>query len=104
MTAPPCGGDEIARATVSRVSDGRTFTLADGREVRLAAIEVPPMPLPQESDAAPGGAAAKAALDALAGGDEVVLRRAEAAPTAMAASSPMPIPSATATSCSCRAN
>ena len=43
------------------------------------------MPLPpapqqskQGSGAAPGGAAAKAALDALAGGDEVVLRRAEA--------------------------
>jgi endonuclease YncB( thermonuclease family) len=83
MAAPGCGGEEIARATVSRVSDGRTFTLADGREVRLAAIEVPPMPLPREPDrgpdAAPGGAAAKNALDALAGGDEVVLRRAQAA-------------------------
>jgi hypothetical protein len=29
---------------VSRVSDGRTFMLGDGREVRLAAIEVPPLP------------------------------------------------------------
>lgn len=72
--APACGGEEIARATVSRVGDGRTFTLADGREVRLAGIEVPPLPLAQETDAAPGGAAAKAALDALAGGDEVLLR------------------------------
>jgi endonuclease YncB( thermonuclease family) len=78
IAAPPCGSEEIGRATVSRVSDGRTFTLADGREVRLAAIEVPPMPLPQQADAAPGSAAAKAALDALAGGDQVVLRRAEA--------------------------
>ena len=77
--ARPCGGDEVVRATVSRVGDGRTFTLADGREVRLAGIEVPPLPLPQESDAAPGGAAAKDALDALAGGDEVVLRRTQAA-------------------------
>jgi endonuclease YncB( thermonuclease family) len=76
---PPCGGDEIARTTVSRISDGRTFTLADGREVRLAAIEVPLMPMPQESDEAapPGGTAAMDALDALAGGDTVVLRRAE---------------------------
>ena len=73
--ARPCGGDEIARAPVSRVNDGRTLTLADGREVRLAGIEVPPLPLSQETDAAPGGAAAKDALDALAGGDEVVLRR-----------------------------
>jgi endonuclease YncB( thermonuclease family) len=82
--APACGGDDIIRATVSRVSDGRTLTLADGREVRLAGIEVPPMPLPRDSDqaaaAAPGGAAAKDALDALAGGDAVVLRRAQAAP------------------------
>jgi endonuclease YncB( thermonuclease family) len=83
--APVCGTDEIARVTVKSVSDGRTFTLADGREVRLAGIEVPPLPGPRESNqehsqdfaAAPGGAAAKNALDALAGGDEVVLRRAE---------------------------
>ena len=74
-SAPACGGDEIARASVSRVGDGRTFTLADGREVRLAGIEVPPLAVPQESDAAPGGAAAKDALAALAGGDEVALRR-----------------------------
>jgi len=77
--SPPCGGDEIARATVASVGDGRTFTLADGRQVRLAAVEVP---LPQESSrepgAAPGGAAARAALDALAGGDQVVLRAAAA--------------------------
>jgi endonuclease YncB( thermonuclease family) len=73
--APPCGGDAIARGTVRRIVDGRTFVLDDGREVRLAAIEVPP--LPQQSGAAPGGADAKAALDALVGGDDVVLRRAE---------------------------
>jgi hypothetical protein len=35
-----CGGDEIARGTVGKVLDGRTFVLDDGREVRLAAIEV----------------------------------------------------------------
>ena len=39
--AIPCGGDEIARGSASRVLDGRTFLLDDGREVRLAAIEVP---------------------------------------------------------------
>ncbi len=78
---PPCGDDEIARATVSHIGDGRTFTLADGREVRLAAIEVPPVPMAQESDRAapPGGNAAKNALDALAGGDTDVLRRAQIA-------------------------
>jgi endonuclease YncB( thermonuclease family) len=70
--APPCGGMEIARGTVSRVIDGQSFALDDGREVRLAAVEVPPL------DAAmPGGADAKAALEALVGGDTVVLRKAE---------------------------
>ncbi len=67
-----CGGDEIARGTVSRIIDGRTFALDDGSEVRLAAIEVAP--------AASGGQSAAAALDALAAGDEVVLRRAESGP------------------------
>jgi endonuclease YncB( thermonuclease family) len=68
--APVCGGDTIARGVVKRVIDGRTFTLDDGREVRLAAVEVPP---PESSP----GAAAKAALDALIGGDDIVLRRAD---------------------------
>ncbi len=49
--APICGGDVIAHGVAKRVIDGRTFTLDDGREVRLAAIEVPPL----ESGAAPGG-------------------------------------------------
>ncbi len=66
---------------MAKVGDGRTFTLADGREVRLAAIEVPVRPPREKSDqasaAAAGAAAAKAALDALAGGDTVVLRRAQ---------------------------
>ncbi len=42
----------------------------DGREVRLAGIEIPAL-------ATPGGPDAKDALDALAGGDDVVLRRAD---------------------------
>jgi endonuclease YncB( thermonuclease family) len=69
-----CGGDMIAQGIARRAVDGRTFTLDDGREVRLAAIEVPPL----ETGAAPG-AAAKAALDALIGGDDIVLRRADTA-------------------------
>src|SRR5579871_6568791 len=70
--APPCGGADFARGAVSRVIDGRTFALDDGREVRLAVINVPPL---EAQD--PAGAAAKAALDALLGGDEVVLRKEE---------------------------
>jgi endonuclease YncB( thermonuclease family) len=73
--APMCGGDEIARGIAKRIIDARTFVLDDGREVRLAAIEVPSV----ESGAAPGAAAAKAALDALIGGDDIMLRRADIA-------------------------
>jgi endonuclease YncB( thermonuclease family) len=72
--APVCGGDVIARSVAKRAIDGRTFTLDDGSEVRLAAIEVPPF----ETGVA-SGAAAKAALDALIGGDDIVLRRADIA-------------------------
>jgi endonuclease YncB( thermonuclease family) len=87
-----CGGETVANATVSRIIDGRTFVLNDGREVRLAAIEVPPLPSAgqwapaaeksardaSQLDAAEHeGTAAKAALDALIGGDQVVLRQAD---------------------------
>jgi endonuclease YncB( thermonuclease family) len=75
---PACGADDIARGTVSRVTDGRTVTLDDGREVRLAAIEVPPLNDPDGSPNA-AGLAAKDGLAALAQGDRVVLRRAETA-------------------------
>jgi endonuclease YncB( thermonuclease family) len=75
-----CGGEIVARGTAARILDGRTFVLDDAREIRLAGIEVPAAPPPSSQNAglAPGGAAAMAALDALVGGDEVVLRRAEA--------------------------
>jgi endonuclease YncB( thermonuclease family) len=79
QAAPPCGGEEIARGTVSRIADARTFALEDGREVRMAGIEVPPMPPPGEARTAALAAAAKTTLDALLGGDDVVLRRAEPA-------------------------
>ena len=53
----------IGTGKVSAVIDGRTVRLSDGREVRLAGLEVP------ERDAA------KAALEALASGREVTLMR-----------------------------
>jgi endonuclease YncB( thermonuclease family) len=68
--APACGGDVIVHGLARHAIDGRTFMLDDGREVRLAAVEVPP---PESSP----GAAAKEALDALVGGDDIVLRRAD---------------------------
>jgi endonuclease YncB( thermonuclease family) len=58
-----CGTDEIATGHISRTIDGRTLALDDGREVRLAAIEVP--------------AGAAEALAALVADGKVVLKRAE---------------------------
>jgi endonuclease YncB( thermonuclease family) len=69
---PICGGDAFARGTVAKILDGRTFMLDDGREVRLAAVEIG---RPDAAD--PAGRAAAAALSALAAGDQVVLRQAE---------------------------
>jgi endonuclease YncB( thermonuclease family) len=75
-----CGGETIAQAAVGKIIDGRTFALADGRQVRLAAIEVPPLAAPGQSPPAAevparDGEAARTALDALIGGDEVLLRQ-----------------------------
>ena len=81
QTPIACGGATIASGTASRSIDGRTFVLDDGREVRLAAIEVPPLPLPQESGAAPGGVAARDGLAALLAGAEIVLRQPESQKT-----------------------
>lgn len=69
--AVACGGAEFARGTVSRIIDGNTFVLDDGREVRLAGVDVPPL-----DASVPGGTAAKATLDALVNGDQIVLRKA----------------------------
>jgi len=58
---PPCELKNLGDATVSAVLDGRTLALNDGREVRLAGIEV--------------ADAAKAALQGLIDGREVALAR-----------------------------
>jgi endonuclease YncB( thermonuclease family) len=73
-----CGGETIAQGHAGRVIDGRSFVLDDGREVRLAAIEVSPLPQPGETDAPPGGAAARDALAALLADNVVVLKQADA--------------------------
>ena len=86
-TPASCPREPVASGTVARVIDGRTFVLADGREVRLAGIEVAP------NQAGPGtppvtaqdqpsentGAAATEALRALVAGREVVLTAAKSA-------------------------
>ncbi len=77
QSAMACGGEIFARGTASRVIDGRTFVLNDGREARLAAIEIPALPLPQDPGAAVAGAPARDALASLLAGTEVVLRQTE---------------------------
>jgi endonuclease YncB( thermonuclease family) len=69
IAALPCGGEEIARGSVGRVLDGRTFVLDDGREVRLAGIET-------ASPSAPANDG-RDALTKLVADAQVVLRKAE---------------------------
>src|SRR5271163_4419335 len=79
--APPCGGRTIATGDVTRVIDGKSFILADGSEVRLAAIEAPPLSAadPNEEHVAVGNAA-RAALEGLLAHHSVVLKSAETGP------------------------
>jgi endonuclease YncB( thermonuclease family) len=75
-----CRFDVFGAGRVAKVHDGRTFILDDGREVRLAAIEVPLAPEPGETGpAAAAGSAAKAALESILAGRTVALRRQEPA-------------------------
>jgi endonuclease YncB( thermonuclease family) len=77
----PCKGEVFAAGKVAAVVDGRSFTLDDGREVRLAGIEVPFPPLLGETGPrAEAGAAARKALAALVAGQNVELRQTSATP------------------------
>jgi len=75
----PCGGAEIARGVGSAL-DGGNFKLDGGRTVHMAGIEAPLPPGAETAFAAPGGAAAKAALARLLSGAQVVVRQAETSP------------------------
>ena len=64
-----CRFEVVGSGRVAQVLDGRSFVLEGGREVRLAAIEVPLLPPPDETRAqAAAGLTAKAALEAILGG------------------------------------
>jgi endonuclease YncB( thermonuclease family) len=64
--ARACDGSGAGQAEVARVIDGRSFLLADGREVRLAAIETVLLkPGDEDEVRLAAGFAAKAALEAL---------------------------------------
>jgi endonuclease YncB( thermonuclease family) len=85
-SSPPsslgCNGETIGQGTAERVVDGRTFLLGDGREIRLAAIEVPALAESQDgSSAVPGAPDAKDALAALLAGAQITLKQADAQKT-----------------------
>src|SRR5262245_48586665 len=68
--ASACKLEPIGTGAVKSVVDGRTFVLTDGREVRLAGIEVP-----RADDGGAHAGAAKAALEALLAGGEILFKR-----------------------------
>ena len=71
--AGPCALPGLGEGRVVSVVDGRSFRLDDGREVRLAAIEVPLLPRAGDQASAPA-LAARAALERLIGGKAVTLQ------------------------------
>ncbi len=72
--AAACRLTPFAAGIVEAVVDGRTFVLGDGREIRLTAIEVPRIPSGEPGEPARAGLAAKAALEALIVGKEIILK------------------------------
>jgi endonuclease YncB( thermonuclease family) len=75
-TAPTaCRFEPGGSGKAALVVDGRSFTLEDGREIRLAGIEVPPVPRAGESGPrAEAGRASRTMLEAILGDGTVELR------------------------------
>ena len=73
-TLSACRFETVATAKIRAITDGRSFILEDGREIRLAGIEVPLPPAHGESGAkAEAGLAARAALESMLNGQFVEL-------------------------------
>lgn len=67
--SPRCAAETtLSAGRVDRVIDGRSFTLADGSEIRLAALEVP-----SAAGTSPAGQASRMALTAMVAGETVTL-------------------------------
>src|SRR5215468_1965401 len=75
-----CQFEVAGTGKVRAISDGRSFILEDGREICLAAIEVPLAPAAGESGPrAEAGLAARAALESMLASQSVVELRQDAA-------------------------
>lgn len=71
-----CRSEPGGTGKVRAITDGRSFTLDDGREIRLAGIEAPLLPRPGEAGTrAKAGLAARAALESIIAGQNVELRQ-----------------------------
>jgi endonuclease YncB( thermonuclease family) len=71
-----CRSEPGGIGKVRAITDGRSFTLDDGREIRLAGIEAPLFPGPGEAGTrAKAGLAARAALESIIAGQNVELRQ-----------------------------
>jgi endonuclease YncB( thermonuclease family) len=79
--APPgiCRFEPSGIGVVRSVIDGRNIVLADGREIRLDAIEVPQLPAEDGSPQSTAGLAARVALESILQGQNVELRQRGAA-------------------------
>jgi micrococcal nuclease len=76
-----CTAPDVVLGEVANVIDGKSFRLADGREVRLVAIESPPLTAGGTDDARSlAGLAAKAALEGLVLHRQVAARSAASGP------------------------
>jgi endonuclease YncB( thermonuclease family) len=71
--AQACRLTEFSTGTVAAIVDGRSVMLADGREIRLAGIEVPAV-RQDRPERAQAGQSARAALSALVEGKDLVLK------------------------------
>ncbi len=71
-----CRSEPGGTGKVRAITDGRSFTLDDGREIRLAGIEAPLLPGPGEAGTqANAGSAARAVLESIIAGQNVELRQ-----------------------------
>jgi endonuclease YncB( thermonuclease family) len=76
LSITACRFEVFGSGNVAKVGDGRSFVLADGRQIRIAAIEAPPAPDPGETGPrAAAGSAAKAALESILAGQTISLQR-----------------------------
>jgi endonuclease YncB( thermonuclease family) len=70
-----CRFAPVGGGIAATVTDGRTIQMADGREIRLDAIEIPVMSPAGQDHPPPAGQAAQSALATLLGGKKIELRQ-----------------------------